>query len=186
MITPDFNLEAAAEELKSFIELKKFDMVDYSLINMECYPPNDKKICPELTTFANQWQIFLDNADEALNDIDEEPGQVSFKDVLAKYKPELLEGLELFDAKTEALCNLVNSDKKYWENLRATIVPLYEKSPYYEQWKERWQSISIAYDPTPLEVKTTQMWTNQSTGERVRGEVVRTTEYPEGFIVKIN
>lgn len=184
---PDFDTKAMAEEIKKFVEAKKFDLVDYSYTEIECYPPEDEKNYPETTKFASQWKQFLDDTDDALNEVEEEPGEVSFKEVLAKYNPSLLVGLEEFDKATNAVSEIVNADAEFWNKLREIVLPLYEKSPYYKEWREnRWRAISIAYDPTPLEVKTTQMWTNSRTGERIRGEELRTTSYPAGFIVKVN
>ncbi len=185
-IKPEIDIEKAASEIKKFLESKKFDLVDYSYVNIEAYPPPNDHNYPELKKFSEQWAAFFEEADAVLNDVNEEPGQATFQEVLAKYSPTLGEDLALFDNMTSALADAVNSDKAFWNNLREIVLPLYEKSPYYEEWKNnRWKAISLSYDPTPLEVKTTQMWTNQETGERIRGEVVRTSEYPAGFVMKV-
>jgi len=187
-IKPTVNTEKAAAEVKRFLEAKKFDLIDYSYVNIEAYPPSDDNNYPELKKFCTQWNAFFEEADKVLNnpDVAEEPGQATFKEVLGKYSPTLAEDLAEFDNATSAVADLVNKDKEYWDKLREIVLPLYEKSPYYNEWKDnRWKAISLTYDPTPLEVRTTQMWTNQETGERIRGEVVRTTEYPAGFIMKI-
>ena len=183
---PEVDIAKMAAEIKTYLDSKKFDLVDYSYVEIECYPPNSEDF-PETAKFSKQWQKFLDDADAVLNDVPEEPGETSFKDVLAKYSPNLLVGLEAFDSATNAVAAAVNEDKQYWKTLQEIVLPLYEKSQYYEQWKaERWKGISLSYDPTGLEVKTTQMWTNTRTGERIRGEELRTTEYPAGFVIKVN
>lgn len=186
-IKPNINAEKCAEEIKSFIEKKKFDCVDYSYINIEIYPP-DSEDYPEIRKFSNQWKKFLDEADSAVDtqQIDEEPGQISYADLLKKYSPEVAPALAEFDKTTNAVADLVNNDKAFWDHLRDVILPLYEKSPYYQTWQdERWKAIALSYDPTALDVKTTEMWTNSKTGERIRGDVKSTTIYPAGFIVKI-
>lgn len=174
-----------AEEIKKFIQAKKFDCVDYGYTQIEIYPPNSEDY-PETRKFSAQWAEFFDNAEKALALCTEEPGEITFGEVLAKYSPNMDGDLEAFDEQTAAVASAVNSDAKFWEDLRGVVLPLYEKSPYYDEWKTRWKSVSISYDPTSLDVVTTQMWTNKKTGERTRGEKIRATEYPAGFIVKIN
>lgn len=182
---PSINTGKMADEIKEFVDKKKFDMIDYSLVNIEAYPPNSDEY-PETKKFSDQWAAFFEEAEKALADTEDEPGKITFSAVLEKHSPELAKSLAEFDNATAAVAAAVNSDSVFWEKLRGTVLPLYEKSTYYEQWKERWRSISIAYDPTPLQVVTTQMYTNKKTGERIRGDVLRTTEYPAGFTVKIN
>lgn len=187
-IRPDVDSRNAADEIKRFLDSKKFDLVDYSYVNIEAYPPPNDDDYPELKRFSAQWAAFFDEADKVLNnpDIIEEPGQSSFIEVLGKYSPTMAQDLAEFDDATSHVAELVNTDQEYWSNLRQIILPLYEKSPYYNEWKgNRWKAISLSYDPTPLEVRTTQMWTNKETGERIRGELLRTTEYPAGFILKV-
>lgn len=184
---PDINPEIVANEIKTYISDKKFDLVDYSYANIETYPPPDCDNYPEIRKFCSQWAKFFDEAEAATVDATEEPGEVTFSEVLDKYSPDLADGLKAFDKATQSIEWLVNRDEKFWTELRGIVLPLYEKSPYYEQWKDaRWKTISLSYDPTPLEVKTTQMWTNQRTGERIRGEEIRSTEYPAGLVVKVN
>jgi len=176
-LMPNFDMKKMAAEIKKYIESKKFDLVDYSYVEIECYPPQDEKDFPETTKFSAQWQKFHDDCDAALNDVSEEPGEISYKEVLAKYSPELLRGLEEYDKATNAVAEIVNSDHEFWNKIRDIVLPLYEKSPYYKEWKDkRWRTISLSYDPIPLEVKTTQMWTNPRTGERIRGDELRKTE----------
>lgn len=186
-VKPEVDIEKAATEMKAFIDAKKFDMVDYSYVNIEVYPPHDEEKYPELCKFSKQWSSFFDEAEKALESSTETPGDLTFTQILAKYSPDLAAGLELFDAKTAQVAAIVNADQQFWEKIRGIVLPLYEKSAYYEQWKDaRWKSVDISYDPTPLEVVTTQMWTNKKTGERIRGEKIRTSEYPAGFVVRIN
>jgi hypothetical protein len=174
-----------AEEVKKYINLKKMDCVDYGFTQIEVYIPRSKKY-PEAKKFSDQWLKFFEETDKALNSVEEEPGTVTFQQVLSKYKPDLAKDLDEFDKKTKEVENLVNNDKKFWKVLREAVIPLYEKSPHFEAWKTRWQSISLSFDPTPLQVVTTQMWTNKETGERTSGDVLRKTDLPEGFVIKIN
>lgn len=174
-----------ADEMKRYIESKKFDLIDYGYVNVECYPPNSDEY-PETKKFAALWFDFFEDAEKALATVEDEPGQITFKDVLAKYSPSLADDLEVFDKKTNEVTAAINHDTVFWETLRSVVLPLYERSPHYNDWKEkRWKSVAVSYDPTPLEVRTTQMWTHKKTGERIRGDVLSKTEYPAGFVVKI-
>lgn len=182
---PTVDIEKVATEIKKFMDVKKFDSVDYSYTNIEVYPPPESDDYPEIKLFSKIWSDFFKEADKVLMDSAEEPGNVTFKEVLDKYSPELATALNDLDEITAKVAEAVNSDRKFWDNLREIVLPLYERNAYYEDWKKRWNSIALAYDPTPLEAKTTQMWTNKETGERIRGDVVSSTVYPAGFVVKI-
>jgi len=182
----NIDIQRVAEEVKAYISKVKMDLIDYSLEELEAYPPPDNPNYPEIKKLSLLWSDFFDDSDKAMVAVpDDKVGEGSFGDALSKVSPELEERLKELDRITEEVASTVNSDSAFWEELRAAVIPLYERSPDYEGWKERWKSIELAYDPCPLKATTTQMWTNKETGERTRGEVVSTTEYPQGFIVKI-
>ena len=182
----NIDTEAAAQEIKNCINEKKFDMVDYSLVELECYPPPDDKNYPEISKLSEAWGKFFDAADLALAELpDEEVGTTSFEEVLKKHEPKLAADLAQYDEITAKIAAAVNADEEFWAELRKVVIPLYERSPHYADWQKRWQKIDLVYDPVGLDVVTTQMWTNKETGERIRGEKLRTTSYPAGFIVKM-
>lgn len=169
---PEVNIEAAVAELKKYLDEKKFDLVDYSLVNIECYPPSDSDEYPELKSFAAQWTAAFDYAEKVtVND----NGEGFPEDVIEK-----------FETKTHEIMDALNSDTAYWTELRSIILPLYEKSKFFSDWKRRWQKAEVFYDPIGLEATTTEIFTNKKTGERIRGDVVRSTEYKPGFVIKID
>ena len=195
-IKPSVDIQKMADEIKHFLDSKKFDLVDYSYPTMECYPPPNSEQYPETTKFAALWAAFFEEADKAFahldlpeedheTDSEEIPGKVTLEDMLKKYSPTLAEDIGQFDELTDKVAEAVNQDVAFWTQLREIILPLYEKSQYYEQWTQRWKAIDLSYDPTPLEVKTTRMWTDPKTNERIRGEILRSTVYPAGFVVKV-
>lgn len=165
----DFKI--AAEEVKKFLDSKKFDLIDYGYVDIECYPPVDPKEYPHLCALRDEWEAMFDYADKVTQD-----DGSGFPEDRAK----------CLEEKCNKIGEIVNEDREYWDKLRAIVIPLYEKSPHFEDWKQRWQSIEFVYDPIGMDVTTTQMWTNKETGERIRGEVVRSTSYPAGFIVRVN
>lgn len=167
----ELDFKIAAEEVKKYLDSKKFDLVDYGYVDIECYPPVDPKDYPHIYALREEFEAMFDHADAVTQD-----DGTGF--------PE--ERAAALEEKCKQIGELVNADEVFWEKLRAVIIPLYEKSPHYAEWKTRWKSIDFVYDPIGMDVTTTQMWTNQDTGERIRGEVVRTTTYPAGFIVRVN
>jgi hypothetical protein len=186
MKKPIIDVTAAAKEIEKYLESKKFDLIDFGYVQIECYPPSDSDEYPEIRKFSKAWADFFDKSDEALTAMpDDLLGKMKFSEVLTKFDPNLAEDLAVYDKLADEVAKTVNDDAAFWCKLRDAVIPLYEKSPHYEQWKQRWKAISLAYDPMGMDVKTTQMWTNKKTGERIRGEVLRTTSYPPGFILKV-
>ena len=182
----DIDVKKAADELKKFIDMKKYDLVDYSLEEIQCYPPPNSEDFPEIGKFSKLWLAFFDDSDKAMAEMpDDDVGKGDFGQALDASSPELAARLKDYDETTEAIKAAVNEDAEFWRKLREEIVPLYDKSPDYEGWQERWKKIELGYDPCGLQATTTQMWTNPDTGERTRGEVVHSSEYPAGFIVTI-
>lgn len=167
----EFSYEKAAEEVKKFLDEKKFDLVDYSYVNMEVYPPADSEEYPHISFLCKEWEEFFNKADRLTQD-----DGSGFPDEEAK---------EL-ETKAKKVEKIVNGDDVFWASLRDVIIPLYDRSPHFEAWKERWKSVSFLYDPVGMDVVTTQMWTNKETGERTRGDELRRTSYPPGFIIRIN
>lgn len=169
---PDVDVAAAAAECKAYLEKKKFDLVDYSFVNIECYPPPDSDEYPLLKSFAAKWTEVFDYADRVVED----DAGTGF--------PHLL--VADFETKTKEIEAAVNSDTEFWTALRSVVLPLYEKSKFYEEWKRRWNKIDLFYDPIGLEATTTEIFTNKETGERIRGDVKRTTRYDAGFVIRID
>lgn len=196
---PQVNAEKAALEVKDFLDKKKMDLVDYTYWNIEAYPNPESDEYPELKNFAKLWKDLFDELDKLVDD----DGNGFPNEIVKKYEAELAK-----------VVDLVNSDKEYWERIRKEVLPLYEppklpeemekkrseeaqketpqqkakretKEKVQKAWLNRWQKIEMFYDPVDFEVVTTQMMTNKKTGERTRGDVVRKTTYPQGFVVKI-
>jgi hypothetical protein len=187
-------IEKAASEVKLFLDGKKFDLVDYGYVDIEAYPDPTSEEYSELKKMADEWYSFYNQTDKVVGAISEEmleemrksaSGGDVMTDILKNSAPDLAQLYEQLKADLASVAQAVTSDAKYWEELRKVIIPLYEKSPHYEAWKERWKGIELAYDPIGQETTTTKMFTNKVTGERTRGEVVRRTVRPEGFIVRI-
>jgi hypothetical protein len=182
----DIDVKKAADEIKKYMEMKKYDLVDYSNDEVQLYPPPTSDDFPEIKKFSALWLAFFDDSDKAMLGMpDEEVGKGGFAEALGAASPELEVRLKEYDGITKAIEEAVNSDAEFWSKLREEIIPLYEKSLDYEGWQQRWKKIELGYDPCGLQATTTQMWTNPETGERTRGEVLHTTDYPAGFIVKI-
>lgn len=190
----EIDTQKMATEVEQFLDKKKFDLVDYSypavLQNQrtprpECYLPPLSEEYPETMKMSKQWLDFFDAIGGPINAAPEEPGDTTLEKMLEKYCPELAIEYTWLNQLVSEVLEKINKDTKFWETLRAAILPLYDKSREYDNWKERWNSLELIYDPTPLGVKTTQMWTNKKTGERTRGEVIRKTELPAGFVIKI-
>jgi len=179
---PNANIEAAADEVKNFLDGKKFELVDWGYWSIECYPDPDDKAMPALQDFARQWEEFFEYAEPLTG----EDGKGFPQELSEEYEHEL-----------RKIENAVNSDKEYWAKIQEEILPLYqppigvnldekpELKAVLGKWQERWKGVSLHYDAMELEVKTTQMWTNKSTGKRRRGDVLSERLMPAGFVVKV-
>ena len=153
----------------------------------ECYPPsNDPEEYPELAKLSQQWLDFFDEIEKPIQAIEEvQPGDITLDAMLSKHVPAMAPEYKRLNDLVDEVLNAVNSDKAFWDKLREVILPLYNKCKQEKEWQDRWNKILLIYDPCPLTVKTTQMWTNKKTGERKRGDVIRETELPPGFVMKI-
>jgi hypothetical protein len=169
---PKVDVKKAAEECKKYLDFKKLDLVDFGLANIECYVPPKDDDYPELKEFAKQWKSFFNYA-ETLVIGDRGEG---FPNDLAKE----------FEDKNMEIEKLVNSDSKYWDNIRSTIIPLYERSPVFSDWQKRWNSIMFFYDPIEMNAKVEKAHKDPETGEVVKTEVVSETLYPESFVIRID
>lgn len=169
---PEVDVVAAANECQRFLDRRKFDLVDYSFINIECYPPPTDSTTPELNKFAKLWEAVFDHADK-----------VTIGNNGEGFPHELV---KTFDVKTKEIEATVNSNQEYWDELRGIIMPLYAKSGYFEDWKKRWTKIELFYDPIGMDVTTTEMFTNKKSGERIRGELTRATNLPPGFVIRVH
>ena len=183
-----------AQELEKFLDRKKFDLVDYSypaeIIDdrtprPEIYPPPESDEFPELKKLCKQWLDFFDEIEQPILKAPEDPGDTSLDIMLEKYCPEMVAEYQRLNQLVTETEKGVNTDEKFWEGVRAVILPLYDRSKQAEAWGNRWKAIQLVYDPCPLTVTTTQMWTNKKTGERKRGGVVRETNLPAGFVMKL-
>jgi hypothetical protein len=210
---PRIDTARAAAEVKALIDAKKMGLIDYTFVNIEVYPdPNDDGM-PELKRFAAMWREFFDYADEVTQDDGKDfPDEVArrYEEELAKVaqavnsdeawwtalrekvlplyrKPEIeadkatREAAELKRQKMEELDAIKHGGVSRMRQEREMLNKL------LDAWQtKRWRSISMFYDPVGMDVTTTQMWTNPKTGERFRGDVLRNTGYPQGFVVKIH
>jgi hypothetical protein len=177
----------AAAEIKRLLDEKAFDLIDYGMARIQCFPPpNDPKKFPEIFKLSAKWLKFYDDSEKAVVNLpDEVLEKMTYAQAMEKLDPGLAKTLEECDAATAQIADLVNKDETFWESLRAKVIPLYEKHPKFDEWKDRWKKITLGFDPDGFEVVTTQMYTNQKTGERIRGEVVKRTPYPAGFVVEV-
>ena len=182
----NIDVKAVANEIKEFLYGKRFDLVDYSLVEIEAYPPPKDSKYPTIKKLSKAWETFFSASDKALHHAPNNLMGKPFNEILGKYDTGLQAGFKELEETTAAVAEAVNSDREWWDKLRAEIVPLYDRSPHYEAWKKRWQKVRIIYDPVDMTVTTTRMQTNSKTGERIRGEVVRETDLPAGLVVKVD
>lgn len=167
-LRPDFDIQKAADEIKSFLEEKKMDLIDYGYWNIQAYPHPDDPRYPEFSKFARQWNEFFVFAD---SHFDEEG---------------LPDEINEFEEATKKLAAAVNQDRVFWDKIRSAVIPLYERAPNATEWSTRWQNVNIYYYPEELTVTTTQRWRDKNTGALVdKKEVLSKKTYPAGFVVEI-
>lgn len=179
--SPTVDVQAAAEEVKKFLDSKKMDLIDWGYVNIECYPDPNDDAYPVLKDFAKQWEGFFSYAETLTIDND----GTGFPEDLVNE----------FEAKLAEVKDAVNGDEAYWAEIRKQVLPMYrppegvEIKPKMQQmmdaWAQRWRSVDLFYDVMGLEVTTTQMWTNKITGERRRGDVISERTMPPGFVIKV-
>ena len=63
----DIDVKAVADEVKKFLESKKFDLVDYSLVEIEAYPPPKDSKYPTVKKLSKAWETFFSASDKALH-----------------------------------------------------------------------------------------------------------------------
>lgn len=169
-IKPDFDMDKIVEEFKRYFDGKKMDLVDYSYVNIQAYPPPKDPAYPEMGKFAAQWERLFEYADETYESEEGFP-----EELVAR-----------FEEATREIARRVNEDKAFWEKIRGEIIPLYDKSPYYDEWKKRWAKIEIFYYPEELAVKVTKRFRNKATGELSQGgEVITEKVMPPGFVINV-
>lgn len=176
---PQIDVAKAADEVKAYVDSRKMDLVDWGYTKIECYPDPNDETYPELKKFASLWNSLFDYADT----ITESDGTGFPKDIILNY-----------EAKTLQIQDAVNGDTVFWQAVRDQILPLYSVPAgtvaneglvqTLEQWKERWKSIQIVYDPIGLEVEVTKILTDPKTGKKYR-EPIRKRPLPPGFIIRI-
>lgn len=108
---PEINFEAAAQEVKEYLDKKKLDLVDWNYWQIECYPDPGDDDYPELKKFAAMWSEVFDYADEVTYG---DNGEGFPHEIVAKYE----------DA-TRRVQDLVNEDSRFWEEIREEVMPLY-------------------------------------------------------------
>lgn len=181
---PNVNVAKAAEEFKKFLWEKKMDLIDYGYTNIDCWPPVDDEVnYPEIMSFRNQWEAVFDYADSVIDD----DGNGFPESTAKEYEAVLLKVQEE-----------INADPAFWVKLRAAVMPLYNKSKHYDEWKKRWKKVKLFYDPIAQTVTTTGMLTNKKTGERMVNPdavdangnkrtdgVVRENVIPACFVIRI-
>jgi len=194
------DINATAEELKKFIDVNKFNLIDFGIEDLQCYPPpDDSKDYPhfkKLSSLYAEMQPEIDKVIEAIPDEDlpteaddeEEGGQKQrLANALREYAPELAQKVDSIEQSLEEIVASINADDAFWMKIREQVIPIYEKSPVYEEWKNRWRRIAeIVYDSCPLTAQTTVIWNNPETGERKRGDTISNNTQPAGFIVAID
>lgn len=107
---PKVDAQKAADEIKSFLNQKKMELVDWGYWNIECYPDPTSDDYPELKRFAAMWDDFFKYADT----ITEEDGAGFPNEVVLRYEDE-----------TRRIESAVNSDQEFWKDIQAEILPLY-------------------------------------------------------------
>ena len=182
----NIDVNKVADEIRAYLHEKRFDLVDYSLVEIECYPPPKDSKYPAIKKLSKAWEDFFEDSDKALRGAPNKLMGTNFSEILGKYDKGLRGKFADLEETTNKVAEAVNSDREWWNKLRAEIVPLYDRSPHYDAWKKRWQKVRVIYDPVSMTVTTTKMQTNKKTGERIRGEVVRETDLPAGLVVKVD
>ena len=170
-LVPDVDIVKVAENVKAYINRDKLNQVDYDYKNIEMYPSPEDEELKEIAQFSAQFSAVFDFADS----ITGKKGE-NFPDGLVKQ----------FEEKIAEIAGLVNDDKAFWEELRAEVVPLYERSEEYEYWKTRWKSISLFYDPVGMDVVVTKRFTNAETGKVVKREPISKRSLPSGLAIKVH
>jgi hypothetical protein len=170
------DVKAAAEEVKSRLDEKKFDLVDYSYANIDCWfeqEDYDSGKYPQMTKIRDQWEAMFNYAEEVTQD-----DGTGFPH----------EDVEAYEAELKEIERLVNTDKEYWEKIRAAVIPLYEKSPHYHMWQKRWKQVELFYDAVPMTVTVTKHMINKETGERKEGmsTVERERTIPAGVVIRVD
>lgn len=206
------DVAAAAAEVKKLIDEQKMDLVDYTRLNLEIWPTHDMEKLPELSKFAQKWQAFFDYGDKLcvkdtikaehfpqttaleyesknkeIEDLVNNDGE--FWDriravVLPLYEPpEMHLSEEQLKQRAEKDAVLRDKDRKTYE---AKMKSRTSTNKLLEAWRtKRWQKIELFFDCLAQDCTTTIIWTNPDTGAKHRGEVFRSTEYPQGFVIKI-
>lgn len=174
---PKVDIEKATSEVRTYIDSKKMDLIDWGYEKIESYPDPDDDNLPELKRFAAMWNDFFSYADT----VTEDDGK--------GFPHEVVERYEAIVSQVEVA---VNSDDDFWSRIRGEVLPLYlppegkKTDPVVaKKWDDRWKKIKFFYDPVGMEVVTTQMWTNKATKERKRGDVIRKRKLPPGFVIRI-
>ena len=179
--SPTVDVQAAADEVKRFLDGKKMDLIDWGYVNIECYPDPEDDEYPVLKGFAKLWEDLFSYAETLTIDND----GTGFPEDLVNE----------FEAKLAEIKDAVNSDEAYWGGIRAAVLPMYrppegveikpKMKAMMDAWEQRWKAVDLFYDVMGLEIQTTKMWTNKQTGERRRGEIISQRTMPPGFVIKV-
>lgn len=191
----EFSAKEVAVEMKEFFIKNVYDLVDYNIANIQCLIVPDKKMKATIWA-ANRWVKWWDKSSEALGEISEAELDVVFKEakdkgedphvvIMKKYIPKLYEEKVKYDEFDQEITNIINNDESLWNQIRQTVIPLYEKSQYFEQWKTRWKKVSLKFDPVEMTAKTTKLMKNQK-DEIVSSEIFRLENYPEGYFLEVD
>jgi hypothetical protein len=169
--TPKVDTKKSAEEVKAYIDREKMNFIDYGSAVIQMYPhPRDEiESMPELCAFAAQWEEMFNYADGVTGRDGE-----NFPHESAK----------IFDDAVQAIALAVNTDREFWDKIREEVIPLYDRHPSYDQWKERWSSVKMNYDPVPINVRVTRKESTKE-GQTVKSEVVTDRNVPAGFVVDV-
>ncbi len=173
-VKPEINLEAASIEVKNHLDDKKMNLIDYGYSRIELWFDQkdlDGGKFPEIAKFTAHWKALFDYSDRITDDVG------------GGFPNDEFVALETDLKKIE---DMVNNDAAYWTKLREEVIPLYDKSPNYEQWKKRWKSVELFYDPVGLDVTTTEIFTNKVTGEKTRGAEISRRNIPEGIVIRVD
>jgi len=179
-----------AEEVKAYIQREKFNLIDSDKTAIEAWPAPDDPSTPELCRFRDQHEDLFAYIStlEVADDGTGYPFELAneFKSVVAAIERE------------------VNSDHRFWEELREEVIPLYGKMRVTREkdgsmsfkeiddgrdshWSKRWKSAELFYDPIPEGVKTTMKYKNYRTGEMKAGseKTISDKVIPAGFVIRI-
>lgn len=119
------DVAAAAAEVKKHLNEHKINLVDYTRLRLELYPPHDPENLPALSMFSEKFKAMFNYADKlcALDDAPNDAQGNMLKPTVNHFPTEIF---LMYESKNKEIEALVNSDAQFWEEIRAAVLPLYE------------------------------------------------------------